>query len=364
MAVYPELRQQQCVRYRYRYSECDRCQEACPHEAIVQGEDGVSVDGSKCQGCGLCVAACPTEALQLSALSNGDITGLAADRRQLSCACAPSGVGGDKVVSCLGALTPAILSSFVSKGVALELRGTGHCVQCVHAPKGADMLAMQFEGLDLLRKAAGDETWAEVQLRDETTQDVEPARGAHQAARRQMFRRLLGKGVDAIAKPQSDLAPAPLRAIRAAAPLRSERRDMLQNLWPHAAERPFSIPPHPSLQMAQLCLNEGCTLCEACARACPTGALRVEEDSSSWQLYFKAARCVGCAVCMEACQPGVLTPGDAINSRVLPENTVVLMHRVPRKRCSRCDRFFVGAGEESVCPICQSDDDDFTAIFG
>lgn len=44
-----------------------------------------------------------------------------------------------------------------------------------------------------------------------------------------------------------------------------------------------------------------CTVCGACAWACPTGALAVTEGDDSSALTFDAAACTGCALCVERC---------------------------------------------------------------
>lgn len=43
---------------------CDLCLSSCAHGAIEQGTSGVRVNSFKCEECGVCVAACPTGALQ------------------------------------------------------------------------------------------------------------------------------------------------------------------------------------------------------------------------------------------------------------------------------------------------------------
>ena len=39
----PEFRAPHCTRYRYRYSECRRCADACPHNAIGLSDEGVTI---------------------------------------------------------------------------------------------------------------------------------------------------------------------------------------------------------------------------------------------------------------------------------------------------------------------------------
>lgn len=46
--------------------ETGPCLHACPRQALTRGSDGLAIDRSLCDGCGLCAAACPTEALQVA----------------------------------------------------------------------------------------------------------------------------------------------------------------------------------------------------------------------------------------------------------------------------------------------------------
>lgn len=48
---------------------------------------------------------------------------------------------------------------------------------------------------------------------------------------------------------------------------------------------------------------ELCVQCEECAKACPTGALKMEND----QPVHNEAKCIGCGVCVNACASGAIT---------------------------------------------------------
>ncbi len=365
MATIPEFRPTRCVRYRYRYSECRRCADACPHDAVKLTDEGISLDETRCQNCALCASACRTEALVAGNLPRIDLLRRAVAQRSVSFGCAPAGAGGDEVVPCLGALDPTILSYLAKRGIAVELAGSEHCSQCHHAPKGRDQLELNLAGLDLLRRAVGNEPWADPRL-VEPKDDGPRKNEQHDASRRQLFRRFVGRGVDKVVQAGPDLPapPVPQKAIRIAAPFSTAQRELLQTLWQAREERQSSIGTHPALPLAQLRLDPGCTVCEACARVCPTGALQVSEGAKAWSLVFQSSRCVACEVCLEVCQPGVLRSSDVIGISTLVETKPIEMHVLPKRRCSRCDRFFVSAGGSGTCPVCEGDDADFASIFG
>ena len=188
---------------------------------------------------------------------------------------------------------------------------------------------------------------------------------AHDASRRHLFRRFLGKPVNDIAEDTSDFVsqPAPMKAIRIAAPVRTTGRDLLQKLFDTTPENAPVLPHHEGLFAATIDMDSGCTACEACARVCPTGAINIGESAVSWALLFQFSRCVGCGVCVEVCQPRVLRSAEAM-SELSDARKIVTLHARAKQRCNSCDRFFISAQPEEMCPVCQGDDADFADIFG
>lgn len=371
MSAYPEFRATSCVRYRYRYSECQRCADACPAKAIELTDEGVVVDPARCNNCGLCSSACRTEALAPGSFRRVDLLKRAIKQPKVVFGCAPSGEKTDEVVPCLGVLDPAMLAFLSKRGITAELAGIEHCSQCHLSPHGRDQLELNLAGLELLRESLGDKQWAETRLLKKKggqgRQNVNETR--HDASRRQLFRRFVGRGVDTVFRDAPDVAkaPVPQKAIRIAAPFSVAQRELLQSLLPVDRGRQpsnTSIRMHSVLPLAQLQLNTGCTACEACARVCPTGALQVSEGPSAWSLVFRPSRCVACEVCIEACQPRALRLLDAIEISALMETKPIEMYALPKQRCSRCDRFFLQTGSSDICSVCEGDDEDFASIFG
>jgi Ni,Fe-hydrogenase III small subunit/NAD-dependent dihydropyrimidine dehydrogenase PreA subunit len=57
-----------------------------------------------------------------------------------------------------------------------------------------------------------------------------------------------------------------------------------------------------------------CTACGDCARACPTGAIRVDETGPTTRaLSLSYGQCISCRECLAACPQGAMTAGSAFD---------------------------------------------------
>lgn len=372
----PSLRSSQCTRYRYRYSECQRCSDACPHAAITLNDEGAAVDAGKCQNCALCLSACPTGAWTSGNFKLLDLLRQAIKQPSWHVACAPSGAMGDAIVPCLGAVDGVTLAYLAKRGIPVTLHGQWHCADCPHGKTGATQLALNLEAVEVLRQGARDGAsnteaalnWQLPQLAPPpkaTTRGPDRKPSAEFApARRQLFRRLVGRGIDEVilAPPQVDRQAPPEKAIRPGPYAITERRELLQIVTDQKDGQAFPVRLHDALPLMQLTLQAGCTVCEACFRVCPTGALQIEENPDAWALHFRIDRCVACQACLEVCQPRVLDAEARFDARSDQPPQVLLS--LNKQRCARCDRHFVSAVPERTCPVCRDDEDAFAAIFG
>ncbi|MBU0501186.1 MAG: 4Fe-4S binding protein [Gammaproteobacteria bacterium] len=350
----PQFRRERCTRYRYRYSACDRCREACPQGAVSLSDEGAVIDPALCQNCALCAAACPTEAWNAEGLPRIDLLKQTLGRAAFSFACTPSQEEGDARVPCLGALDASLLAYLAGRGVSVELKGSGHCGDCPHGARGAALLGLALEGSAWLGDALGNGDWPPPVLAwKEGRGEAPPV----DSARRQLFRRFAGHVFTG-----AEQDPAPLKAVRVAAPLSTVRRELVQAIWPAEGEGEIAL--DGSLPLAEIRLGPGCNACEACARACPTGALAIREGQRRWELRFQFSRCVGCGVCLEACQPDALSFADKAPLALGRVKDGVLLQGLDKRRCGRCDRLFIATGKEGFCPTCDGDGQDMAAIFG
>lgn len=372
----PDFRANRCTRYRYRYSECRRCADACPHEAIALSDEGAALIADKCRDCGLCISACHTNAWTSAAFKPIDLLREAIKKPAWSFACEPSGCSGDAVVPCLGAIDAVWLAYMAKRRIPVSLHGSGHCAECAHGKTGEAQLKLNLEALGELHTAAtgvaakggSAPNWLMPVLAQDArhpgARERTVGKSAIAASRRHLFRRIFIHGADTPAeKTRADeSAKVPEKAIRAGAYSVSEQRELLQIVCKQNDDRPFTVAFHEGLPLMQLSLQSGCTLCEACFRVCPTGALQIVENPGDWALTFQTDRCVACEVCLEVCQPRVLDAATSFDAR--PEQVPITLISRAKQRCSRCDRHFVSPTPEKTCSICRDDEDVFSAIFG
>jgi ferredoxin len=61
--VIPEIIPERCVHSLCEVAACTRCVDACPRHAWILDDASLRIDTKLCDGCGLCISACPEAAL-------------------------------------------------------------------------------------------------------------------------------------------------------------------------------------------------------------------------------------------------------------------------------------------------------------
>lgn len=101
----------------------------------------------------------------------------------------------------------------------------------------------------------------------------------------------------------------------------------------------------PDYQFYQITVNvPECTLCSACLRLCPVGAIRYEHQ----QFVIENGRCLGCGLCADSCPANALTLQEAFGEKTVSQTDFVT------NSCDDCQQPFLAlAAENRVCPACR-----------
>ncbi len=298
-----------CLVEKHSVGGCDKCMQACPHEAVTIGNT-VEINDN-CTGCGLCVQSCPTGALEydllkpLATLKNQGIASAraeAADRiaSVLKCSKVP---GDDPTLECLGRVTPAMLLASTAWGQNLTLvRGACHSCK-LGGPSVPDSVESVIQIATEYRKHLEHGEMSIIMLEHQasasngSTTSSPPVAPPKPVSRRDAIGALARNTRENAAK----LIPEnPLPGISTKADVQIVPEEWQ---WRRKALRPTPDPstmqywPVPSV-------NEDCIFCPVCTNVCPTEAVRRERDESGlWKIQLEISACTGCNACVLSCPP-------------------------------------------------------------
>ncbi len=395
-----------CLAWMHRVGECTSCRQACPVDALLWVDDGLTLLAD-CLGCGRCVPACPMGALQLPAMIR--IAPKRPNTLQVDCQRVPTPLRGAVSVPCLGALDTAALLELAASGQPVELLDRGWCADC---PAG------HHERFDVFPpQAALDQASALLRQRG-WPQATHPRRvsvplphevalpmisgggGGAPMTRRGFFGRLAKPIKDVVAQsaeappltaskrlvaapPHASLARARLLAALQTVPLwhqddegnaeKNSVQDGMQGDWctsrrtcqtegsehratPQTAraanysafpERSTTVSLLPSTSTVVLQVGPECHNHQGCTKVCPTGALQPYQDIADavevGGVRFDSRLCIDCGLCLQHCPERALARKTA--EEVTPEDCVTLTRHVSR-RCVDCGSpYSVAAGQ-------------------
>ncbi len=326
----PELLSGRCINQRQQQVQCQVCRFVCPNRAI-SGLEAVRVDGTRCDGCGICAAACPARCLIPSSFP-GHIPETVMPGKACVVGC-EYGAGAVNVrVFCLAGQPWEFFAAIVIlrkyQPVELDLSS---CPECTRK-KGVWRLLCSLEKLRLFL--------GEKQYRESVHLRLEKQHFQHSISRREIFG-FLRRETTVLAREMS-------RSL-----LRLKNDDKV-NPYRRLLERVISgrgvagSAAHyrlPAWEVGEQC--RGCGFCQA---VCPQAAweMTAGQDGKAL-LLFRPWRCTECGLCARLCAVGAKEKGD--RTAGCGTGTTLVAKVFVLSDCRKCHSRNVMAGNE-LCTQC------------
>ncbi len=232
------------------YRACTLCQDSCPYGAVkVDKKTGVSIDYSKCTACGLCVSSCPMSAIQFPSVSQQAIFEL-------------SKIKGDKRISC-----------YKDHDNSIKL-------PCIGMLSAIDLVMLRSSGRVNLY-CPGCELSKNLKDLKVTVEDLNNSVGGF-----------------SLTTPDYNIQPKENEKA-----VNLEKFSFLANKS-EAMQLIMKSNNLPDVSYEAEINNEVCTMCESCAKWCPTTALTIDYTNEMERLSFDPDKCIGCKICINVCPEG------------------------------------------------------------
>jgi len=294
-------RENLCAHARSGIEGCNRCIDVCSTEAIASVGDKVDVDPHLCMGCGACASVCPSGAMSYAFPRLPDrgsqLKAMLAAYRSAdgddACLLLHNGTDGREALDRLAAEGPGLPANVIP-------------VETWHvASTGIDLLlgAFALGASRVAVLAAGSEA---PEYRESLREQFALAETIVQAFG------YAGRHFLVVSTPRElvGLDPAAGVGVPAAFAFSPDKRTAvefaIEHLSRHAPARPAAIALPAGSPFGQVVVDAGkCTLCLACAGACPESALM--DGGETPALRFLERNCVQCGLCERTCPEDAIT---------------------------------------------------------
>ena len=344
-----------------KFSNCERCVEVCPVQAIQPGSPP-NFQSEACTGCLACLPICPSAAFAakdelkslltcLSRINNGPVEILCSKNPHVDLGISAN-IPALGIKNCLAGIGTGGFLAMAALGIDSIFVRNESCQDC---PFGrlSSLIELQIEQANQILQTLNQPG----SFKSATFEELlpTPARRIWDAdnpplSRRDLFHMITSGGKVALAQ---SLALENQRDVRQPG---MDQRRMVTAIRLLGGESPPGTTRLEGLPFATIRVSSACTACGTCVRSCPNGALEMafDEDQQQFLLAIRPADCNGCAVCSHVCGTQAIEIEQSPAFQEIFTNSVFrILSEGKLQRCKRCSQLFAPANSATLCPVCE-----------
>lgn len=353
-----------CLNQYHEGVNCTHCIEHCPTEAIYLDNNRIVLNTDLCNGCGLCLSDCPTQAFSSSQWDETTVIKAVEKEKwkitEIFCARhkAPYKKNKDKE---RGAVQLQACLSTISKGcwyeLGLKTELDLHREECEACPMSKTLSRLEYDIGTAAEwiKASGKEVNVNFIFEKVNGTSKRNLRaletGLKVSSRRELFVSLIDRGRNELINKVNEIASLPAsteksKRMRPGSCL-PEWRKRLANIYPKNQTNVSSPAYWPTTK-----IDDNCIKCEMCSKFCPVGALQTKVENGTITHYFTNGLCIDCRTCQLFCPRQAITRDrEPIDN---PFDTVAISSKSVDV-CQACGKPTYGKSKH-LCYMCEQDE--------
>ena len=345
--IYVDYDSSICAHSRSKKTGCNKCLDLCPTGAITDAGDIVEIDTGICGGCGFCHGVCPTGAISYQYPQRTDLL----DSVQNLIGTYVSAGGKNPVILLyaepFGAELIAAMARF---GKGLPMNVIPVALHAPTIPGHVEMSAIFASGANqimILTDPTSSESTAGIQQEIELTAEILSGLGLNSGGRVVLISESDPNAVESMIWEHHQEQQLKHSNFQLVGIKRDIAHLAFAKLLEQSETKPTVIPLSDFSPYGRVEINESaCTLCMACAAACPSSA--IVDTPGEPKLRFVEAACVQCKICVNTCPENALSLIPQLNLSVEAKQPITLKEEEPFN-CIECGTPF--ATKSSITKI-------------